>query len=241
MHWDTPTDPLFKPGGPNAGGVEQRGFADCWYAASLISVAEVNPDFIREGIRENPNGTVSVRIWDEEGDHRWVTVSADLPHNDAGEVAGTYGDGETWAAYYEKAFALAYGEDGGGAPDGKQGDPRYDRAERGTYGALEWDWTRNAAPYLTGNNSTEVGSFDDVTEAFRDGQPVLVSSESSAADVPADWGSSYSTRHVYYVRDVDDDGNLVLGNPWGPRFDPITVTPEQYDRYFSGGEAMELP
>ncbi|MCT7352101.1 C2 family cysteine protease [Streptomyces sp. 15-116A] len=68
IHWAPPSDPLFQ-NGVSADDVNQNQFGDCWYVASLAGLAQRNPHFVQEGIKQNPNGTVSVRVWDKEGNH----------------------------------------------------------------------------------------------------------------------------------------------------------------------------
>lgn len=88
IHWAPPGDPLFQ-NGVSADDVNQNQFGDCWYVASLAGLAQKNPRFLQEGIRENPNGTVSVRVWDKEGNHHWVTMTADLPTDQNGNPIST--------------------------------------------------------------------------------------------------------------------------------------------------------
>ncbi|MFG3286041.1 C2 family cysteine protease [Streptomyces sp. NPDC048111] len=248
MHWGVPSVPLFAPGTDGkeitAADIKQGRFADCWYIASLTSTAQVNPQFIRDGIVQNPNGTVNVRIWDEDGNKRWVTVTPDLPLDKSGNVLGATANGSVWPAYYEKAFALVYGGDDGGAPDGKGGNPKYDRAERGDYGATEWDNTDKAPPYVTGKDSDGIDNdVPALRKSFDSGHPIIVqtgSGDDAQAKGNGLWGETFSTRHVYYVKGFQGD-NVVLGNPWGPPHADIVATPEQYKQFFSDPQALEVP
>ncbi|WKX70244.1 C2 family cysteine protease [Streptomyces sp. XD-27] len=242
IHWQNPSDPLFN-GEPSADDINQNQFGDCWYVASLAAVAQKDPQFIKEGIKENANGTVSVRIWDEDGNHRWVTMTPDLPTDTNGDPIGTYGNGSTWSAYYEKAFALSYTDEKG---------------ETG-YGGIEGDDPKESAPYLTGNEGDDItknGGFlwleekedknlESLKEAFDAGHPVTVSTpddESLEKDVPKEWGRSYSSNHAYYVRGFTDDGKIILGNPWGVSdYKPIEVSQEQFNKYFGWPEKYDMP
>lgn len=242
IHWATPGDPLFVDG-VSADDVSQNQFGDCWYVASLAGLAQKDPKFVQDGIKQNPNGTVSVRVWDKQGKYQWVTMTADLPSDQYGNPITTYGNGETWPAYYEKAFALAYSEDGDG--------------ERG-YGGIEGDDPKKSAPYLTGKEGQDlktggflgIGEHDDknldaLKKAFDSGKVVTVSTpddEGLDKDHPKEWGNTYHSNHAYYVRGFTDDGKVVLGNPWGVSgYPPITVTQEQFDKYFQGPEAFDVP
>ncbi|GAA1636375.1 hypothetical protein GCM10009744_26800 [Kribbella alba] len=243
MHYGTPSDPLFT-GKPLAEDIYQGQLGDCWFIASMTATAQTNPDFLRQGIRENPNGTLSVRIWDKDGNQRWVTMNRELPLDQNGSPVGAHGDGSTWAAYYEKAFAIVYEGDGGGAPDGKGGDPRYDKAEQGSYGALEWDYNEKAPPYLTGHKSEGIGTdYDDVKKSFDGGHPVIVASNSDKNNVPDKWTQqqkdAYVSRHVYYVKSISGD-KVVLGNPWGPDSATVTVTKDEFKKLFQDAQELQV-
>ncbi|WP_329365500.1 C2 family cysteine protease [Streptomyces sp. NBC_00669] len=245
MHYGTPQDPLFKtPGTVDASGAHQGQIGDCWYMASLEATAQADPKFIAEGVKQNPNGTVNVRIWDKDGKLHWVTVTPDIPMDSDNNPVSAYGADESWPAYYEKAFALMYAGDTGGAPDDHQGDPLYDRAEQGDYGATEWDFTDKAPPYVTGSKSKSIGGgFDGVKKAYQSHHPVIVATPSEdelkKKNLDPSWDGNYVTRHVYYVKGFDAQGNMLLGNPWGPGND-VTVTPEQYKEYFETPQQLQV-
>jgi hypothetical protein len=243
MHYGLPSDPLFtnKPLGQD---ISQGQLGDCWYIASLTATAQRDPDFIRSGIKENPNGTISVRVWDGDGKQRWVTMNRELPLDDQGNPVGAHGDGSTWSAYYEKAFAIAYEGDTGGAGDDHPGDKRYDKKEKGTYGALEWDYNEKAPPYVTGKDAESIDTdYGAVKEAFDKGHPIIVGTNSNKDGVPANWTDAqkdaYVTRHVYYVKEVKD-GKIVLGNPWGPQSPTVTVTQEEFQKMFNDARSLQI-
>jgi hypothetical protein len=241
IHWQAPPDPLFKDS-VSVDDIHQRQFGDCWYVASLAAVAQKDPQFIRDGIKQNPNGTVSVRVWDEGGNYQWVTMTADLPCDTNGNPISTYGNGESWPAYYEKAFALSYTGD--------------DEGERG-YGGIEGDDPKQSAPYLTGNGGEDlksggflgIGEHEDkslssLKKEFDSGRAVTVytpADEGLDDDHPAEWGDTYHSNHAYYVRGFTDDGKVILGNPWGSDgYPPIEVSQEQFNKYFAGPEAFDV-
>lgn len=242
LHYGDPDGtlwPLDADGNPvvDADGANQGSLGDCWFIASMLSAQGADPDFIPDHMQQNPNGTISVQMYDDDGDPHWTTVTQDLPLNEDGSLAMARGD-YLWGAYYEKAFAQLYTDDEGGAPDDHEGDSDYDKSEVGTYGALEWDFTSHAAPYISGHETDDIGhDFDDTRESFDDGHPVLISTPGDAPDPPDDWGSNYSTRHVYYVVATTGD-TITVGNPWGPDRE-ITMTREQYDTYFDSSSSMQ--
>lgn len=219
---------------------EQGSFGDCWFIAAMLSAQGADKNFIPNHMAVNPNGTISVKMYDKDGDPHWTTVTKELPLKSDGTPAGARGT-YLWPGYYEKAFAQLYSDDDGGAPDGKGGDSKYDRKETGTYGALEWDFSKNAAPYISGHGADDIGhDFNDARDSFKDGKPVLISTPGKAPDPPDDWGTSYSTRHVYFVKSVSDD-TITVGNPWGSSYDDITMTKKQFDTYFQDASAMDKP
>jgi hypothetical protein len=244
LRYGMPNVPLFVDG-VQASEVAQGTLGDCWYIASLKATAAADPQFIQDGIRQNANGTVSVRVWDEDGNLHWVTMTPDLPLDSGGNIAfaRSVANGtttESWPAYYEKAFALMYAEDDGGAATEKDGDDRYDHKERGTYGAIEWDYTDKAPPYLTGNDADEIDmNYTDVKKAFDSGHPVIVASNSSADGVPASLKSAYVTQHVFYVKGFQD-GKIVLGNPWGPGSPDVVVTPDEFKNLFNSPQKLNV-
>jgi hypothetical protein len=217
--------------------MDQGRLGDCWFIASVLATVGKDPGFIPDHMTVNANGTVSVKLYDHDGNAHWVTVTPELPLDENGDPLGAEGS-QLWGSYYEKAFALAYQDDSGGAPDGHGGDPAWDKAEQGTYGALEWDYNDKAAPYITGHDVDGLGhDFDRIVERFDDGHPVIISTPSDAPDPPDDW-NGYSTRHVYYVLGTTGD-TITVGNPWGSDWDSITMTKDQFDTYFGDGAAID--
>lgn len=86
-----------KPGGPLDDGhrswrdVNQGGVGDCWVLAALAGQGRHDPSFYDQLVQQNPNGTVSVRLYDDESNPHRVTVTGDLPA-DEGVLAGASGD-----------------------------------------------------------------------------------------------------------------------------------------------------
>jgi len=236
MRYGPPPDkPLFHDGVAGTD-INQGSFADCWALASLAALAQQDPAYVQSGFRENPNGTISVRLFDKDGHERWVTVTRDLPVTADGSLAGAQNgsSNELWPAYYEKALAQMYQDDTGGAPDGRAGNPVYDRAENGTYAGLEWDYTDKAPPYITGQASHDVHGFDGVREAIASQEGVLVATLGSKPDGAP---GAYHARHVYYVKGFEGD-KIVLGNPWGPGHPDMTLTEDEYTRWMTDAQGI---
>jgi len=235
--------PLDEDGNPiiDASQMNQGNLNDCWFIASVTASTQQDSSFVLDHLRRNPNGTVTVTLYDGDGNPHQVTVTAQLPLNSSGEPAFAHGsDGELWPAYYEKAFALAYNGDDGGAPDDHGGD-EFDRAENGTYAGTEWDHTDAAPPYVTGQEARGIDTtYDDVKSSFDAGHPVIVASRDNTDNVPSDQESSYHTRHVYYVEGFED-GEIVLGNPWGADYPEVRMSPEEFEENFSDARELATP
>jgi hypothetical protein len=144
--------------------VRQGRLGDCAFVAALAAVASADPGFVQGGIRQNLNGTVSVRIY-ASGQEHWVTVTPDLPLTPGRRFVSAVGlnyartsDGRgndegplvLWPAYYEKAFAVAFTEAKAGAPADRVNDPGYTEDDH-SYRAIEAELAARDAPYLTGN------------------------------------------------------------------------------------------
>jgi hypothetical protein len=248
-HWGDPGDsPLFAAdtdGDPANDylNIQQGSLGDCWMITNMIAATQKNPGFPTDRVSENPNGTVSVVVYDHQGVAHQITVTRQIVLDENGDgVMAHSSDGSTWPTYYEKALALAYGDDDGGAPDGHEDDDRYDREDNGNYAGLEWDWAKNAAPYVSQYGGDEIDTdYDDVHHAFVDeNQPVMVATKSDDDGLPDDLKDSYHTRHVYYVKGFED-GRIVLGNPWGPGYPDVKATPDEFEDWFDSASTIDRP
>ncbi len=102
--------PLF-PRPPSGADVKQLGLGDCYLQALLINIAEQNPAHLSSMMRDNGDGTVSVRFYTV--DERTPTAPAyaaedirinkSLPETATGEAL--YQGGAVWARMMQKAFA----------------------------------------------------------------------------------------------------------------------------------------
>lgn len=246
IHWGVPDEPLFSQP-PSYLDVQQGQLGDCWYLSSLIGVTLKNPQFIQDGIHQNPNGTISVRIWDKSGTMKWVTVTPELPVDSNGTPIGAIGaNGDLWPAYYEKAFALEFDSGKEGAEDAKGNSRPFDPNDHGDYGAIEWNNVTNAEPYLTGHGDTGIDdNLTAVRKSFDAGHPIVVGSRTdiSPDDVkklPPPLNNGYVPKHVFYVKEFTQDGKVVLGNPWGPNNPTLTVDDDMFKKYFQGPEALNI-
>ncbi len=206
--------------------VGQGLLGDCWWIASIMAVAHANPSIIEDAITANPNGSYTVRLY-EDGKPVNVTVTPEMVLKPDGTPAFVGNDRSTdmyelWPMVLEKALALHYGD--------------FDDIEGGTADV--------GLTALTGlpsaNTDPGVLSIADLHDVLADGGAIGLSSLTVAnqADSPlysTDVPSQERLRaaHAYYVSEVDvEAGTVTVVNPWGiSSMPPITLT---YDEFVSG-------
>ncbi len=202
---------LWGMNGPQLADVDQGALADCYFLAAVGSLVSRSPAEVRDMIRDNGDGTYSVRFW-RSNEPVWITVDGSLPVDAAGNVefagvADSDGDGlvETWVAILEKAYAVyrdTYGKDNGRSGYADVGGTGHsDTVFRALVGG---DPQR-----LTGLTEDEMV---DTLSAVNDGHLVTVSTHSNAG------GDGWVASHVYtVVGTVERDGEtwVILRNPWG--------------------------
>ncbi|UPK73803.1 C2 family cysteine protease [Nocardioidaceae bacterium SCSIO 66511] len=228
--WQDPrySNPLFgSTNGETKIGANQGPVNDCWLLAKLNAIVGSDPSWPQQHVRDNGNGTVSVKFYDD-GNPYWVTVTKEVALDGDGNYQTAYPDGsnsQMWAVYYEKAMAV----DDHGA-DGILGGDGYDGLTAG--------FSDSADEYMTGKESDNVkftglnpfaDPYSDVKEAIADGKGVVASNWSNS---PLPWNGGdddLKQYHVYYVKEIESDGDVVLGNPWGK--DDVTLSPDEFNDY----------
>ena len=102
--------------GPSADDVYQGAVGDCYYVATLASIAQEKPDYIQNMFTDNGDNTFTVRFYNNgvnNGVADYVTVDRYLPTYSSGNaVYAGWGGGsytstsnELWVALVEKAYA----------------------------------------------------------------------------------------------------------------------------------------
>jgi hypothetical protein len=211
--------------------VYQGQVGDCWFLASLTAVAASNPEFIRQHMRRNPDGTWTVTMF-RDGQPVEVTVSASVPPNSAGGPGGE----PNWVSIYEKAAASYFG---------------------GHYQDIDGDWPDVAFRAITGGDAVRTGELDlaQIQEHLANG-PVAVASEREQTWWPFDDevdDSRIVPNHAYSVDRVEQhDGQMMIHvvNPWGPdggnldgvdKVGDLWLTEEQYKQNFSSVSYVDAP
>lgn len=201
--------------GPNADDVSQGAVGDCYYVATLSSLAQEKPNVIRDMFVDNGDNTWSVRFF-HDGVAEYVTVDRYLPTSGGGRAYASWGGGsatspanELWVALAEKAYAQL----------------------------AEMGWSRGA----NATNSYETisgGWMDDVIEqvaglstvtsnATRMTQSQLVGLVNSNQVVTVGFvnGAGYGVvnGHAYSIASFDaTTGRFRLRNPWGTTHADVT-------------------
>ncbi len=101
-----PNYPLFSDQGPSRDDVQQGDSGDCYLLSVLSSVANIDPNLIRQSVVELGDGTFVVDFH-RNGSSVYVRVNADLPVASYGLVYANLGSQNSmWVAVMEKAYTF---------------------------------------------------------------------------------------------------------------------------------------
>jgi hypothetical protein len=176
---------------------------DCYYLATLSSIAKANPDKIRQSVVDLGDGTFGVQLF-RNNTPTFVRVDADLPVTANGLCYDSLpASGAMWGAVMEKAYAFFRHLDG-----------QYASIESGTasetFGSLGvgsgWFWR---SPFQSGSDF-----LNQIQGELNQGKAVTLSTP------PGIIGNNWVSSHVYAVDHVVFGSNgaatgIVLRNPWG--------------------------
>lgn len=201
----------------------QGALGDCWFVASLTAIADRDPDFIRDHMTRNDNGTWTVDMY-HDGELVKITVGPLAPTD-----GGSNADGKmNYVTIYEAAaveYMQKYGDgsgsyldiDGGNAPkafDMITGqDTRHLSVSNIHFASDGWP------------NGPMPPPDEFLKEALTKG-PVYISSKADPADPggflfwenPSVQNSEVVPKHAYILERVEGSGSdcvFVLRNPWG--------------------------
>ncbi|MBQ7506098.1 MAG: hypothetical protein IJT05_02115, partial [Lachnospiraceae bacterium] len=203
--------------------VKQGGVNDCYLISVLVGLAEKNPVFVYNMIRDNGNGTATVRLYAGE-EPVYVTVRKSLPY---GEKASLASKGVFWIYLVEKAASriLERATTIAGNVTRLVADPKAERKQL-TFSSLHYGTEQLAYQILTGKTAVNVSTtvqeepedqrankgWDTIKDALSTGQLVTCSTDEAFPGI--------LTKHVYYVAGIADDkidneDTLTLFNPYG--------------------------
>ncbi len=181
---------------------------DCYFIASLASLAKVKPELLAKAITTNPDGTFTVTFFEREKGQKTptpvkVTVDATFPVRYGGpEYASARSSQELWPLVFEKAFA----------------------AWKGGFDAIEGGMAATALESLTGVKPEffPVGDGVDANQVFKRLQAACGSGAAVVA-LSKTWDPSERgvvSDHAYSLLGVEERGGqrfVQLRNPWGQR------------------------
>jgi hypothetical protein len=210
--------------------VLQGGLGDCFFLSSLASVAQRQPDLIKNNITDNGDGTYSVKFFKPQTDGSYqptsVTVDNQIPIGKDGPAYASAPDenNQLWVSIYEKAFAQLQGgykvlNKGGDEADAMQaltGKPAASTDIDPKNADAIYDQLKTA---IDNGQLTTAGTFSqkDVSKALaKDKKEGLTDFDPKTFDYDK---FGMVEGHAYQVMGVgtDDAGNKVvsLRNPWG--------------------------
>lgn len=196
--------------GVSADDALQGALGDCYAVSGFAALANVNPKAIQDAIKDNGDGTYTVRFFKESllglvgrgQEPAYVTVDASMPTTDGKNALYAHGrdSKELWPMILEKAYAKY---DGSYQSTGKGGSP-----------CTVWQALTGKSGTMTPNALRGDGLFDQIQKNLAAGKPVAATTTmaSSKADNGLVPGHVYA---VLGVSEVNGEKRVQLRNPWG--------------------------
>jgi hypothetical protein len=205
--YQTASGVLFN-GNPSRNDAKQGYVGDCYFIASVTSIADANQSAIRNMFLDNGDGTFTVRFYTNTGTADYVSVNRRLPAYGNGTLVyaglgASVSSASTtlWVALAEKAYAQ-WNE------TGKSG-----RDNTNTYEGIEGGWMSNVNRQVLGYRSTDVyiptSSKPQLISHLTSGNAVTIGTKSSASN-------GLVGSHAYIVTGYNaSNDTFTLFNPWG--------------------------
>jgi hypothetical protein len=196
--------------GPQYNDIRQGAIGDCYYLASLASLADTDPQIISQMITSLGDGTYAMRYY-RSGSEVYLRLDADLPVYSSGNLvyAKTGPDNEIWVPLAEKAYAhFRYGQN--------------------SYSSISGGWMTNVNREITGKSSAWRGTSGStaslatyIRTQLNAGYGLTLGSYSGAS-------SPVVGSHAYVIMSIDDSNYVTVYNPWG-------VDGRSYDSNYGDG------
>ncbi len=177
--------------------VAQGSVGDCYYLATLASLADTDPQIIGQMITSLGDGTYAMRFY-RNGSEVYLRLDADLPYYGSSSLvyAKTGQDNELWVPLAEKAYAFfRYGQN--------------------SYASISGGWMSTTNREITGESSVwqyTSGSTttlaNNIRSALDAGHALTLGSYSNASS-PVVGG------HAYVIMSIDENNYVTVYNPWG--------------------------
>lgn len=198
--------------GPQYGDIAQGMLGDCYYLASLASLAQASPQRVEQLIAPLGDGTYAVRFY-RGGEEVYLRIDADLPIYNQFYLAyaQTSLSGELWVPLLEKAYAyFRYGENS------------YESIEGGWMNPVLVELTNQPASWRSPRDLSSSDLFTYIQDALVAGKPVSAGTHAMA-------GGPVVGSHAYMVQSVQQIGSdryVTFYNPWGVDGQPWDTHPE---------------
>ncbi len=210
-------------GAVSADAINQGDIKNCYFMAALSSVAQSNPENIRQMIRDNLNGTYTVTF---PGASRSVTVTR--PTDAEMGVYGRSNNGSgMWPLVLEKAYSAYHGS--------SRNHTVYEGSEGGGFSnsGLDMLTGRSSTGYFVGRESARQAIIDALSER----RPVVAQTGTNLRGLRRDHTSGgFHRQHLYSVLSFNQDTNtVVVRNPWGNGDGPggtVQLTWDEFERNF---------
>jgi hypothetical protein len=200
--------PLFS-NGINPDDVRQGQVGDCYFLATLASIANEQPQYIQDMFIDNGDNTFTVRFFNK-GVADYVTVDRFLPKASWG-VAYANATLDVWVALAEKAYA-------------QLAESHWSRSSTSTnaYYSISGGWMSNVIPQVTA-----LGAVSKSVTSTTKAQLIALSNSTSLLTVGFVYGtvagSGIFNSHAYTITSYNAvTDTFFLRNPWGNNHVSVT-------------------
>ncbi|BAY13815.1 CARDB domain-containing protein [Calothrix sp. NIES-2098] len=201
--------------GISADDIKQGYLGDCYYLATLSSIAQEKPNYIQNMFIDNGDNTFTVRFFNK-GVANYVTVDRYLPTNAYGQLiyaspGSSYNNSgnELWVALAEKAYAQL-GELGWSRPE----------YTRNAYSSIEGGWMDYVTSQVTGLDATK-----QIVTNMTKTQLIDLVNSNKVLTAGFVYGANYGVvnSHAYTVTAYNaTNGTFKVRNPWGYQHAELT-------------------
>ena len=196
--------------GPQYNDIRQGAVGDCYYLASLASLADTDPQIIGQMITSLGDGTYAVRYF-RNGSEVYLRIDGDLPVTSSGSLvyAKTGPDNELWVPLAEKAYT-------------------YFRRGENSYASISGGWMNYPNREITGKSSVSYSTANSTASLATYIRTQLASGYSVTLGSKYYTSNPVASSHAYMVKSIDDNGYVTVYNPWG-------VDGRSWDNNYSDG------
>ncbi len=178
----------------------QGNLGDCYYLASLAGLAQQDPALVQQMIAPLGDGTYAVRFY-RNGREVYYRIDGDLPVTSRGRLAYAQltGQGETWVALMEKAYA-------------------HFRYNENSYDSIIGGWMATVLRELTNTSTSTHWTTSDSRRTYSYIQTQLSAGHAVTAGTISDPSGPVVGNHAYMVDSAftaDGVQYIRVYNPWG--------------------------